>query len=310
MNILISGGFGFIGSYLANYLLSKGHNVGILSRGIPIYFKSFAHRTQVYISDITDDITVKPSTNYDIFIHLAAANDIDSSNTLSALKGTTLGTRNCLEFCVNNNINKFIYFSTFQVYGTDSGLIDENFPLLCKNDYAITHLFAEEYVKMYHRMHALDYIILRPTNVYGAFFNLNIDRWSLVPSCFCLEAFEKKTVTLLSSGKQLRDFISLEDLTKTTSLFCRDFDLHKNDVFNVARCKSISILEVANYVIQLYEEVFGDKCDLNILSDKPRIGKKLIVSTEKIRRLNYKYSTDHTIDKDIRRILISLKENL
>jgi len=310
MNILISGGFGFIGSYLVNCLLNKGHNIGILSRGVPGYFESIAQRTQVHIHDVTDNITFKPSTEYDIFIHLAAANDIDSSNTLNALKVTTLGTKNCLEFCVNNNINKFIYFSTIQVYGTDSGLIDENFPLLCKNDYAITHLFAEEYVKMYHRMHALDYIILRPTNIYGSFLNLNIDRWSLVPSCFCLEAFENKTVTLLSSGKQSKDFLSLEDLTEITSLFCYNFDLHKNRTFNVARGESISILEVANLVIQLYEEVFGYKCDLKILSDIPRVGKELIVSTEKIRRLNYEYSKNHTIDKDVRRILISLEENL
>lgn len=310
MNILISGGFGFIGSYLTNHLLNKGHNIGILSRGIPGYFESIAQRTQVYIYDIMNNITFKPSTDYDIFIHLAAANDIDSSNTLNALKVTTLGTRNCLEFCVNNNVNKFIYFSTFQVYGTDSGLIDENFPLLCKNDYAITHFFAEEYVKMYHRKHAFDYIILRPTNVYGSFLNINIDRWSLVPNCFCLEAFDKKTITLLSSGKQLRDFISLEDLTKIISLFCCDFDLHKNDVFNVSRGESLSILEVAHLVIQSYEEVFGDKCNLKILSSEPAVEKELIVSTEKIQRMNYEYSKDHTIDKDIRRILISLKESL
>jgi len=60
----------------------------------------------------------------------------------------------------------------------------------------------------------------------------------------------------------------------------------------------------------LYEEVFSDKCELKILFGIPRVGKELIVSTEKIRRLNYEYFKNHTIDKDIRRILISLEENL
>lgn len=308
MNILISGGFGFIGSYLAGVLLRGGHQVGILARNVPPYFKALADRTEVFLSDITENISIKSSRHYDLFIHLAAANDIDSADTLAALKGTTLGTKNCLDFCRTINISQFVYYSTFQVYGEESLFVDENSPIRCRNDYAISHFFAEEYVRMYQRMGGPDYLILRPTNVYGSFLDTRIDRWSLVPSCFCREAFEQRTITLRSSGNQYRDFISLEDLTTITSMLCMDFGSFRNQVINVARGASLSIIEVAKITLQVYEEIFDGTCRLHVLSDKPAAGPERTVSTAKIGKLNYEYSQNHTIDQDIRRIFLSLKE--
>jgi UDP-glucose 4-epimerase len=308
MHILITGGSGFIGSYMLDNFLRRGYQVGVLDKSVPAHFAELSRRVDLYLADITFPLQVSLRCPYDTMIHLAAANDIVSKNALDALKITTYGTKMVLDFCVKHNLRKFIYFSTFQVYGQDSGLIDECTPVSCKNDYALSHYFAEEYIRLYQRRHGLDFIIVRPTNIYGAFLHRDIDRWSLVPNCFCREAVERQTITLLSSGKQERDFISLEDVTNLTALLCETFDSHKNQVFNLARGKSLSILEVAQLVASQYERLYGKRCTLVTKSDEPKKAEMLTVNTASLQKLYYRYSHEHDLARDIEAIFKLLKE--
>lgn len=269
--------------------------------------KGLAKNADVYLSDVTKPIRVELKSKYEIFIHLAAANDVESLDPCVALNSTVLGTRNCLDFCIKNGIKKVIYFSTFQVYGTNRGFVNEATDLHCANDYAMTHRFAEEYVEMYRRNFGLEYIILRPTNVYGACLHKDIDRWSLVPNCFCKEAIERQTITLLSSGRQLRDFISLEDLTNLTVILCGKFNKVKNSVINLAAGRSISILDVAQMVKASFEKILGTTCALNIQSSLPRKAERLTVETKRLKGLGYRFDKEYSIEKEIERIFCLLK---
>jgi UDP-glucose 4-epimerase len=306
--ILITGGSGFIGSYMVDRFLKKGFQVGVLDKDLPGYFSELSRRVDFYLGDITAPLEIELRYPYDILIHLAAANEIVSKNTLDALRITTYGTKVMLDFCSNNNLKKFIYFSTFHVYGLESGMIDENTPVNCRNDYALSHYCAEEYVKMYHRNCGIKYIIVRLTNSYGAFLHREIDRWSIVPNCFCKEAFEKQTITLLTSGRQERDFINLADVTNITAILCQDFDSQKNQVFNVSRGKSLSIVEVALLVAAAYERLFGKKCTLLINSDKPKEVAPLKVNNALLQRLNYQFSGRSDLSGDIAAIFNLLQE--
>lgn len=308
MHILITGGSGFIGSYMLDDFLRKGYQVGVLDKAVPAYFADLSRRVDLYLADITFPLQVSLRYPYDTMIHLAAANDIVSKNALDALKITTYGTKVVLDFCVRHNVKQFIYFSTFQVYGQDSGLVDENTPVSCKNDYALSHYFAEEYVRMYQRRHGIDYIIVRPTNIYGAFLYREIDRWSLVPNCFCQEAVERQTITLLSSGRQERDFISLEDVTNLTATLCQNFNSYKNQVFNLARGMSVSILEVAQLVASQYERLYEKGCTLVTKSDEPKKAERLTVNTASLQKLHYRYSHEHDLARDIEAIFKLLEE--
>lgn len=308
MNVLISGGFGFIGSYMTNNFLKKGYRVGIITKRVPSYFKDFSQKIDLYLLDITKPLKQKLRKKYDIFVHLAAANDVESSDTLEALKINTLGTKYCLDFCVDSKINKFIYFSTFQVYGTYNGFINEDTVLCCKNDYALTHMFAEEYVKMYYRQHAIDYIILRPTNIYGAPLDKKIDRWSLVPNCFCKEAFENGIVNLYTSGKQIRDFISLEDVCNITSVLCYNFKNKKNNIINLSSGNKFSILHVAIITKKIYEKLFNRKCILKINCNKPKKSEYFSISIDKIKDLKYIFSKQNILEKEIEKIFLLLKD--
>jgi UDP-glucose 4-epimerase len=262
----------------------------------------------VYQSEITKPISLMTSKKYDIFIHLAAANDVDSQDPKQALETTTLGTKYALDFCRQNKISRFFYFSTFQVYGRNKGKVDENTRVRCRNDYALTHWFAEEFVRMYKREYGGSYIIARPTNIYGRPFHPEINRWSLVPNCFCKEAFTRQNITLRSSGKQLRDFISLEDISKITFKLCEQFDDYQNEIVNLARGKSVSVLNIAKKVKSVYERLFKNECRLIIQSNQPEKVNCFSVSTNKIKSLKYHYSREHSIEHEIQEILKQLEK--
>ena len=297
--VLVSGGFGFIGSRLTRKLVENGFKVGVLARGIPEYCKDLSKKIAFYQADITGKITSIPKERYDFFIHLAAANDVVSKQAEKAVTVTTLGTRNCLEFCQRNNIKKIIYFSTFQVYGAESGSIDEESPVNCRNDYALTHYCAEQYVRMFQREFGIDYAVLRPTNIFGELYHSGIDRWSLVPNCFCREAYEKQTITLRSSGFQRRDFIDLEDISDLVILICSKFDRITNQVINLARGQSLSVRSVAEMVQRIYKRRFGRSCKLIFKSQFPNESKDLIVSTAKLKSLGYRFAVPYTMQRAI-----------
>lgn len=271
MRILVSGGFGFIGIPLLARLQSAGHETAVITRSIPDYAEGLASGMTVWVSDITRPLDIPVKGGYDVFIHLASANDVDSADPETAIRVNALGTRNCLEFCAQNGIKRFIYFSTAQVYGRDSGIITPDTPAACLNDYAITHLFGEEYARLYGRTRGIRSAIVRPANLHGPLFDRRVDRWSLVPYCFCREAFERGKITLRSSGLQRRDFVDMNSLTGAVAHLCEQFDsLHaQNRVFNIASGKSIRIIDIAQIVRKVYSEIFGRECGLEILSTDP-----------------------------------------
>lgn len=258
MNILISGGSGYIGSYVTKLLLEKGYHVSVIARSENEFLKTFSSQIDVYYQDITKPFEFELNRKIDFFIHLGAANDIDSADPAYAINASVLGARYALDFCLRNSIYKTFYYSTFQVYGYVNGEMFEDSKLLPGNDYGITHQFAEQYFEMYSRTKSLEYIIIRPTNIFGSPMFKTTDRWSLVPSCFCKELIEKGEINLLSSGLQARDFISVQDIAKVNVAMIEKFDDFKNQVVNVSSGFSYTIREVAELVLEVYGEIVGE----------------------------------------------------
>jgi UDP-glucose 4-epimerase len=283
MNLLMSGGSGFIGSYFLNKFNDQNLTLDLISRRTPSNYQQ--KKSLIYNFDISKPITFYSEKKYDFFLHLAGANDIDSKNPFEALSKSSYGTRNCLEFCINNNIKRFIYFSTLQVYG-DNNRITESDNVLCRNDYALTHYFAEQYVRMFSQ-YGIDFIILRPSNIYGPFESSTVNRWSLVPGCFCKEAKINAKIKLLSSGKQKRDFISLEDVFGFTFHLIKNFESFKNEVYNLASGDVHAIIELAHLVKSRYEITLEKKCEIVIDSNFPLKTQDYQVSIEKLVNTGY-----------------------
>jgi UDP-glucose 4-epimerase len=252
MKILLTGATGYIGSYLTEYLSEEASNGVIpLYRKLPDYFRDWRGKFEGVECDVTklDDLKEKVPEEIDCIIHLAAFNDVlCSRKPEQALIVNGIGTRNMLEVAEEKGCQSFIYFSTLQVYGKDlQGTITLDSPIKCVDDYAFTHCVAEGYCKMLSSLYDLNVSVVRPSNIFGCPVHPKIDRWTLVPATFCLSAYEKNEIRLKSSGKQNRDFVSLDFVSK-----CIRYLIEENksgfNIYNLTSEKLFSIIEVAKLV--------------------------------------------------------------
>ena len=165
MKIIITGGSGFIGSYLAMQL-KKEHSVTIFD------IKKNTSDIDFLEGDVTNLDSVKNLIkDCDLVIHLAASLGVvnverDPVQTLDINLG---GTKNVLEACRTNNIKKIIFSSSSEIYGEPTKIpIGENDKPIPITTYGISKLASEEYIKSYSKSYGIQYTIFRLFNVYGA----------------------------------------------------------------------------------------------------------------------------------------------
>ena len=257
--ILITGGYGNLGSWITNYLSDLGYELYIITKKVKNSFSNIKYN--VIECDITniDDLKKKLDFDLDFCIHMASYNEFFHKNYFKkALEVNTLGTRNLLEVLSTKNIKNFIYFSTFHVYGASSGVIDENSLLNPKNDYATTHLFAEYYLKQFGFTNDFKYTILRLTNSYGCPTFIDSDKWYLALNDLTKSAYESQEIVIKTNGKAKRDFVYMGDVAKAVNEFLQIEAT--NEIYNLSSFKSYEINELANYV----KEVFYSKYNKNI----------------------------------------------
>lgn len=273
MNILLTGATGYIGSYITNYLSQYTHHTIIpLCRKLPNYFKDWRDKFEVVECDVTqlDDLKEKMPKEVDCIIHLAAFNDVRcSQKPEQALIVNGIGTRNMLEIAKDRKCKLFIYFSTLQVYGKElEGNITVDSPIKCFDDYAFTHYVAEGYCKMFSSRYGLNVNVVRPSNIFGCPIHPKIDRWTLVPTSLCLSAHKQNRIILNSSGKQNRDFVSLDFVGKCIRYLIEDNKSGFN-VYNISSESLFSIIEVAKMVQSCSKSVLNKEINLICKSKHP-----------------------------------------
>lgn len=278
--VLITGGLGNLGSYITKEFSEAGYEVYVLTRKIKQKLNNISY--QVIEADITD-ITVlekKLDIDFDYCIHLASFNEFFLDNyPIKALDINVLGTRNLLEVLSKKNLKKFIYFSTFHVYGASSGIIDESAILNPRNDYASTHLFAEYYVKQFGFNNNLNYSILRLSNSYGVPLFGDTDKWYLVLNDLVKSAYENGEIIIKSNGKAKRDFIWMKDVARISK---EVLSLKENEIYNLSSSKSFQILEIANMIKVEYEKRYNKTIEISVNKNDTTKSQDLIVSNAKL----------------------------
>ncbi len=279
--ILITGGLGNLGSYLTKAFCTSGYEVYVLTRRETNVLTGYDYI--VIESDITDinDLRKKLSTSFDYCIHTASYNEFFEENyPKNALEINSLGTRNLLEILSNQNLKRFIYLSTFHVYGINKGYIDENSSLNPKNDYASTHLFAEYYIKQFSATFNLPYTIFRLTNSYGAPLFTNSTKWYLVLNDLVRSAYNNKKIVLKSNGEASRDFIWIGDVVETCK---KAIHFTKNDTYNLSSMQSYKIIDIAHQVEEVYKKRYNDQIEISLNDQDPTIASNLIVDNTKLK---------------------------
>lgn len=267
MNILITGGAGFIGSHLADNLISQIHQVTIIDNLSSGNIKNLNPKAQFIEMDINDDLTDLFQKNYfDCVIHLAAQINLRQSivDPYQDAKINILGSLNLLEQVRKNGIKKFIFASTGgAIYSPFDELPWEEYSsILPQSPYGMAKYTVENYLQLYKKLYNLDYTILRLANVYGP--RQNALGEAGVISIFIDKILHDQDLTIFGDGEQSRDFIFVKDVV---SAFATVINKNLSGIYNVGtntECKINCLVEVLEnlitkklYIVKL-EKITGE----------------------------------------------------
>ena len=201
MNILVTGGAGFIGTNLIKRLLEDGHDV-ISIDNYYTGFKSNEHEQARYIhGDIREDGILDGIDGIDCIFHLAALARIQPSfdDPTSTIDTNTQGTQRVLEFARQHN-TPVVYAGSSSVHGD-----------VHANPYSFSKWQGEELVKLYHQIYDLPTIVCRFYNVYGP-KQLVDGEYCTVVGVFMKQWEENRDITITWDGEQRRDFTHVYDI--------------------------------------------------------------------------------------------------
>ena len=253
--ILITGGAGFIGSNLCNYLVNCGYKLVViddLSTGNKKNLKKDKN-IKIIIKKIQSNNISQFFKNIYCCIHLAAKAEIliDKSKEKKYFNDNVVGLQNILNLCALNGIKKFIFASSASVYGDSKNKkVKESDQINPLHFYGYTKCIGEKIIKEYCRINNIKFYILRFFNVFG-------NKSKAVVAKFLAQDMQKKNITIYGSGNQSRDFIHVEDICDVIkNLIIKNIS---SDIFNVGSSKTITIKELKNLVSKKNKAVFLEK---------------------------------------------------
>ncbi len=266
--IYVTGVSGFIGSRIAEIFVKLGYSITGITKNNK-FIKAKEMPIKILKNDLVKNKFLKLKSA-DAIIHCATANNIISKNFEAGFNLSVMGTKKLLDAAVKAKIKNLIFFSTIQVYGTNLvGNINENSSTNCTNSYSLNHLYGEELCKMYSKEYGLNIVVVRPSNVYGFPFIKTINRSTLVPMCFINEAIKKNQINILSSGKQMRNFISTDQVAFLINSILKKFPTGFN-VVNIGSNYYASIINISNIVAKVFKEKLNKKVVINIKGKFPK----------------------------------------
>lgn len=303
--ILITGGCGYLGARISEYLAKQGHQIIVFDKAVPIHsehWNSLMH--EVVAGDIRDEkiILKLKKQDIDVIIHLISLDHQKSEtdpNTVNSIN--VLPTWNLLESFSKCGLEKFIYFSTFQVYGSvQAKEITEDYVPTPHNNYGLTHLMSENICNYYNKKTDINCINVRLSNSYGSPVFEENNCWWLVINDLCKSAFTGKKITLLSDGSPQRDFIHSSDVCRAVEILVNtDKKNLQNNTYHISSGNTLTILELAHTVKIVYQERY--KQDIQVILPDKSVSKnplkfketeRYIVNNSKLKALGFKPEID------------------
>lgn len=229
MNVLVTGGAGYIGSHATKILLERGHQVSVVDSLVTGYKDAVdpkAHFYQVNIKDKEAVIDILQKEHIDVVIHFAAFSLVGESmvDPIKYYENNVYGTMVLLEAMIEADVKKIVFSSTAAVYGDHVEMpITEEFDELPTNTYGETKLSMEKMMKWADAAHGVKYIALRYFNVAGAHHTGDIGEshnpeTHLIPLILQVPLGKREYIGIFGDdydtpdGTCIRDYIHIEDL--------------------------------------------------------------------------------------------------
>jgi len=253
MNILVTGGAGFIGSHIVDSLISKGHNVVIIDNMLTGQKDLINPEAKFYQEDIRNleklNHIIKEN-KIERICHQAAQLDVRKSveNPQFDAEVNIIGTINIFELAKRNGVAKVVFASSGgAIYGdTDIMPTTEDHPEEPISPYGITKLVKEKYVHYYKEIYNLDYTALRYSNVYGPRQNAHGEAG--VVAIFTDRMLRGEQCYINGDGENTRDFVFVDDVVEANVQALLG-DL--SGKYNICTEKSVSINQVFDILNQL-----------------------------------------------------------
>jgi UDP-glucose 4-epimerase len=257
MKILITGAAGFLGSHLSEkYVLDKHLVYGIdnLMNGNLNNIRTLLHKKNFKFirGDIAlNEVYSKLPNDFDAIIHLAAQIHVDRSivNPEETFKINLGGTLKILEFARMNDINKILFSSTSEVYGSaEYAPMDESHPLSAKHPYGVSKIAADRLCYTYNETYDLGVDIIRCFNLFGP--RQKDTGYGGVIAIFINRVLQNKPPIIYGDGKQTRDYMFVKDAVYAYDIVLKSRGNPGRNGINFGSGKEVSINEIADLVIK------------------------------------------------------------
>ncbi len=295
---LVTGGAGFIGSHLAKALIEEGLEVVILDNLSVGKIENVPEGAQFIEGDLLDNKSLRKAiSNVDIVFHNAAKVSIRASLETFAddANNNIMGTLNLLKICNEASIRKLVSASSMAVY-PDSPIaksISEDSEAAPLTPYGISKLAGENYCLQLGRMMGFDVTILRYFNTYG--IGQAFTPYVGVVTIFINRLLAGKSPKIFGDGKQIRDFVSVEDIVQA-NIKAMQYS-HGWEVFNVGSGRGTSVYEIAQILIrELAPEIQAE-----FAAEHPGEVKNSVADISKISQFLH-YQPKGVLEHDLREI--------
>ena len=255
MNIVITGGSGFVGSYLCERLINDGHNLIVVDNLLTGSTENISDlmdndNFSFIEHDVQNHIEIENKVDYVLHFASAASPKAYTEHPVNTLKAGSIGTLNTLGLAKKHN-SQYLLASTSEVYG-DPLISPQNEeywgnvnPNGERSMYDEAKRFAEAAVATYSRSYDIKAKIVRIFNTYGPRMQLNDGR---VVTNFIVQALKNEDITIYGDGSQTRSFSFVDD---TVNGIIALMESNQNDVFNIGNPNEITVNELASTIINL-----------------------------------------------------------
>ena len=269
LNILVTGGSGFVGSHVSDALSDAGHNVLILDINPSPYIKP---GQKFFLGDILDPSSLKKAMKgIDVVFHLAALADIDvaENRPYDTMNINIMGTVNVLEAARKCNVNKVMFASSIYVNSRAGSF------------YKVSKHAGELLVDEFSKRYGLKYNILR----FGTLYGTRSDHHNSVYR-FLKSALEDKKISIKSDGREVREYIHVVDAAKICLKIVEDEIVNETLILTGHHRMRVSeLLDMINEIMNssvdieykaMGAEATGSHYNETPYSYIPRVGKKII----------------------------------
>ena len=286
MKIIIFGGSGFLGSFVAEELIKRGHKVKIADikkTSFKIKKCKFVKVNILNKKNINDQIK-----GHDVVYNFAAVADIQDAydNPLLAINTNILGTTYVLEACIKHKVKRFIFASSIYVLSNQGGF------------YKASKQSAEILIKEYGEVHNLPYTILRFGSIYGPRSNIKNGLYKIV-----YDAVTKKKLIYQGTKKAVRSYIHARDAAKASADILRN--KFKNKIILIQGNRS---LQISNLLKKLKKIMNIDKNLIYLNKTQKGHYDKSPIKYKEIRSQNYRLRKYVDLEEGLKELIINLKK--